>query len=140
VRGSVSVELLIILLVAVYLILGVARGFLDKGVYYASDVDRIAALRASAQKLAYAAETAGYGSIGTRIHVYIIVPQGGSISWSGRTITGTLQTLSDYNACPNKVCTYELNIPFTFNAPGSIGAPTSVVVEKNGPGIVRVIT
>ncbi len=139
-RGSVSVEVLIILLVAVYLVLGVGRGFLDKGVYYASDVDRMATLRASVEKLASAVDVAASGAVGTRITVFVRVPQNGRVEWSGKTVRGILTTLMDYNACGGNTCTYEVNVPASFESSGSLGGPGLLVVEKIGPGTVRVST
>ncbi len=139
-KGSVSVEVLIILLVAVYLVLGVGRGFLDKGVYYASDVDRMAMLRASVEKLASAIDVASSGAVGTRITVYVRVPQNGRIEWSGNTVRGVLATLMEYDACGGNACVYEVSVPASFESSGSLGGPDLLVVEKVAPGTVRVST
>ncbi len=136
-RGSISVELVIILLVAVYLILAVNRGYLDSGMLYASDVDRVAAMRNSVEKLAAFVRSAGYAGVGTRFSVYIVVPPESRIYWDGNTVGGEVGVAQEYNACPNGTCRYEVNVPFTLTT-GSITSSKLLVVEKVGPGEVNI--
>ncbi len=136
-KGSISVELAIILLVAVYLVLAVNRGYLDSGMLYASDVDRVAAMRNSVEKLAAFVRSAGYAGVGTRFSVYIVVPPNGRIYWDGNTIGGEVSVAQEYNACPKGTCKYEITVPFSLTT-GSITSSKLLVVEKVGPGEVNI--
>lgn len=136
-RGVISVELVIILLVATYLVFAVNRGYLDVGMLYASDVDRVAAMRSSVEKLAAFVRSAGYAGVGTRFTVYIAVPPEGRIYWRDNTIGGEVGVSQDYNACPKGVCRYEVNVPFFLNT-GSITESNLLTVEKVGPGEVSI--
>ena len=136
-RGSVSVELVIILLVAAYLLFAVNRGYLDTGMLYASDVDRVAAMRSSVEKLVAFVRNAGYAGVGTRFTVYITVPPEGRIYWGEKAVGGEVGVSQEYNACPNGVCRYEVAVPFSLNS-GSITESGVLTVEKVGPGEVRI--